>query len=380
MLSLGTFSIVTNWNGPPWLLPPLKNIMHLLERCYKLQSSESDIENISDDCIAEFVNERNFDCCSDLFLEINNTRVKNIDWKNRKDIHLMKLITFVYCSIMDFPNNIFEIKTVVKKNFSTSSNDLLFSRFVTHHLHVTGEIVGYALELWDKKLRETQNLIPDFAHNLFSFDFFFVVKGIRLCVWRTKQLNIRGTNLTNVQYANIGLQVKFIDTMKYYQQSLSFLAKSAAQNEIANFRNSCQKFIEGNAIYPTAFNSFSDQDTRRVLVYLSSRKGVIPYELIKSHEDLDTTPEGVFFSRTKFYSLLKNEIISNEEYENIKTFWQILLLQKLSNLSNIHNLQDTIILCEIFENRAKKMTKRLPYNSGNVPRQACSVAASINTC
>ena len=75
------------------------------------------------------------------------------------------------------------------------------------------------------------NLTPIFAHNLFSFDFFFVVKGIRLCVWCTKQLNIGGTNLTNVQYANIGSQVKFIDTFKYYNQSILSLAKSADENE-----------------------------------------------------------------------------------------------------------------------------------------------------
>ena len=127
----------------------------------------------------------------------------------------------------------------------------------------------------------------------------------------TKQLYIGGTNLTNIQYANIGLQVKFIDTMKYYQQSLSSPAKSADENEIANLRNFCQKFIEGNATHSTAFSSLLDQDRKLVLDYLSG--GVIPYELTKSHEDLDTAPEGEFFSRAEFYSLLKNEIISREE-------------------------------------------------------------------
>ena len=68
-------------------------------------------------------------------------------------------------------------------------------------------------------------------HNLFSYNFSFVLKGIRLCFWRTKQLNIGGTNLTNVQYANIGNQIEFIDTMKYYQQSLSSLAKNASKFE-----------------------------------------------------------------------------------------------------------------------------------------------------
>ena len=92
--------------------------------------------------------------------------------------------------------------------------------------------------------------------------------------------------------------MKFIDTMKYYQRSLSSLAKSADENEIASIRNSCQKFIEGNAMYSTAFNSLSDQDKMWVLDYLLSRKGVIHYKLIRPQEDLDTKHEGEFFSRT----------------------------------------------------------------------------------
>ena len=71
----------------------------------------------------------------------------------------------------------------------------------------------------NKKIKENNNLIPIFAHKLFSFYFCFAVKGIRWCVWRIRQLNIGGTNVTNVQYANIGNQVKFIDTIKYYQLS-----------------------------------------------------------------------------------------------------------------------------------------------------------------
>ena len=39
------------------------------------------------------------------------------------------------------------------------------------------------------------------------------------------KLNTDGINLTNVQYASIGSQVEFIDTVEYYNQSLSSLAK-----------------------------------------------------------------------------------------------------------------------------------------------------------
>ena len=80
--------------------------------------------------------------------------------------------------------------------------------------------------------------------NLFSFDFFFVVKGRRLCVWRTEQLNIGGINLINAQYANICDQVKFIDTMIYNQQFLTSLVSSGNELEKSNIRQSCQKFID----------------------------------------------------------------------------------------------------------------------------------------
>ena len=51
-------------------------------------SSESDIEDISGDCIIEFVNEMNFDNFTDLYLEIENTQVKNIKWEDRRETKL----------------------------------------------------------------------------------------------------------------------------------------------------------------------------------------------------------------------------------------------------------------------------------------------------
>ena len=72
-----------------------------------------------------------------------------------------------------------------------------------------------------------------------------------------------------------------------------------------------------------------------VLDYLSGGKRTIPHEKIKSHEGLNCVPQSEFFWKTEFYNSLKNEIISDKEYENV--FWQILHLKKLSNLNNIYN-------------------------------------------
>ena len=105
------------------------------------------------------------------------------------------------------------------------------------------------------------------------------MKDIRLCAWRATQSNICGNHLTNVQYVTIGSQVKFIDTIKYYQQLLSSLAKSANENEKANTRISLQKFIEKNPTYSPVCNSLLDENKNWVLDYLCSGKESILYEV-----------------------------------------------------------------------------------------------------
>ena len=93
-----------------------------------------------------------------------------------------------------------------------------------------------------------------------------------------------------------------------------------------------------------------------VIDYLSSGKGVIPYETIKKWEDLNEKPTlEQFFPKSAFYSSLKNSIISDEQYENAKKLFTLLKMCSLFVLNALYNFQDTIILAEIFENRAKNM-------------------------
>ena len=99
---------------------------------------------------------------------------------------------------------------------------------------------------------------------------------------------------------HVGLQVKFIDTIKYYSQSLSSLAKRADENEKTNIERTCQKFIYKTQNILAAFNSLSDENKKLVLDYLSGGKGATPCEKIKSHEDLNYVPENEVFSKTEF--------------------------------------------------------------------------------
>ena len=49
-----------------------------------------------------------------------------------------------------------------------------------------------------------------------------------------------------------------------------------------------------------------------------SRKGTIPHEMITRFDSLDIVPEKEFFSIEQFYSRLKGDIISQQEYESVK--------------------------------------------------------------
>ena len=107
-------------------------------------SKDTKVGHISDDCIAEFIDEYEFESFEDLYLDIGNTKVKNAKLENRIDFRLNKIITFASSTIMYVPDNRFEIKTVVTKDFFSNVRDLIYGGYVIHHSHLTGEVIGYA--------------------------------------------------------------------------------------------------------------------------------------------------------------------------------------------------------------------------------------------
>ena len=95
-------------------------------------------------------------------------------------------------------------------------------------------------------------------------------------------------------------QVKFIDTVKYFQQSLASLAESMADQERENVRKMCRIYLATKLVL------LSQKDEDWILDYLSSGKGVIPYRMITNFDSLNIEPEnGEFFKLEDFYSTLK---------------------------------------------------------------------------
>ena len=101
---------------------------------------------------------------------------------------------------------------------------------------------------------ENKSKISAIAHNLFRFDFFFVLEGIRAGVWRTKDISIGEKNASNINYVSIGNQIMFIDTIEYFQQSLGVLACNLTKNEKLFIRKECESFIKKNEKSARIFN------------------------------------------------------------------------------------------------------------------------------
>ena len=72
---------------------------------------------------------------------------------------------------------------------------------------------------------------------------YVLIKVIRLSVWGTEDIKIGGRNLTNINFANIGMQIKFINTLKFYQKSLVQLAQAATDNEKMSIAKITQQFL-----------------------------------------------------------------------------------------------------------------------------------------
>ena len=81
------------------------------------------------------------------------------------------------------------------------------------------------------------------ANRFFGFDIYVLIKGIRLSVWGTEDIKISGGNLTNINFTNIGMQIKFINTLKFYQKSLVQLAQAATDNEKISIAKITQQFL-----------------------------------------------------------------------------------------------------------------------------------------
>ena len=218
---------------------------------------------------------------------------------------------------------------------------------------------------------------------------YFLLKGIRVSVWDTKDINIGGSGLTTINFANIG-EVKFIDTMKYFLTSLGRLAATLDPVERERVEKLTIQFLTTHNYFSKVWKELSDNQKKILLEIIVNGKGVIPYEKIESIYSLSNVSEdGIFYSKDEFFSTLKVSAVDEDAYENAIKLFILLRMRNLSDLNDLYNVQDVILLLEMMENRFQSMKEKSGYNpriinsasklSGCIQREQSKVILALPT-
>ena len=116
----------------------------------------------------------------DLREEINHISIPKKRFASKKALFSEKLIAFLYSSMVNFCKTDKVKEIILSQKFIENIIAILENTHCIHHSHVTGEIKGYAHSLCHEKARENYFKIPVVTHNLFRFDFFFLLKGLKV--------------------------------------------------------------------------------------------------------------------------------------------------------------------------------------------------------
>ena len=202
----------------------------------------------------------------------------------------------------------------------------------------TGEYLGPCH--YDCRSKQPE-FIPIFFHNLSHYDsHLFItnlaskINGERIDVIPNNEQNyISYTKHSQVdvkendegEKKNIYFKLRFVDSLKFMGSSLASLASNLPNNKFFNLEN-----------------RFSGSQLK-----LAKRKGVFPYDWFNSLEKLNykSLPP-----KEEFYSLLKGEGISEEEYAFALEVWEVFGCETFKDYLELYNEIDVLLLADVFEN------------------------------
>ena len=230
----------------------------------------------------DFIDLEDFDTFRDVKAKIDKINIPKSRFakNNPKNFFKDKLTAYLYSQLIDFETTDKTKGVPISRKFIPNIVAIFSSKNSVHQSHKTGQNEGHSHNFCNKKVTENYSKNPLIAHNHFRFEFLFLMKVLRASVWKTRDINIWGKNPTDINFASIGNQAQFIDTIKYFQQSLGDLAGSLTSSEKAEIRRQCHVFLISRPKTQRTFVSLSEKDQDWVLDYLSTGKGVIHYQLI----------------------------------------------------------------------------------------------------
>ena len=209
-----------------------------------------------------------------------------------------------------------------KKQFSIY--DKTYSRIVRHHNHLTGEIIGPACNSCNLNCKQAK-FIPVIFHNLKNFDAHILCE--KLGKFKDQRLSCIAQN--NEKYVSFSLGwLRFIDSFQFLPASLENLVGNLAQDGIQAFSH--------------LLSETDDETEARLLL----RKGVYPYEYMDSFDKFE---EQNLPPIDQFYSTIKKDHISIEDYEHAQAVFQAYDMISLGEYHDLYLKTDVVLLTDVFE-------------------------------
>ena len=205
---------------------------------------------------------------------INKTEIKSALTQSCRLVYKfnLKVYAFLYDKIVFFPHSEIEYDTITTNKFFIHVHRLIKGKVHLHHSHMTEEILGYSHDFCNTAVIEkSKPEIPFVAHNFFGFDIFYFLKTFIASAWCSKKINIGSTNLTHVNYSVIDNEIKLIDSLKYYQKSLSELSSTLTKEEIKAVKQVTKQFFNQHYYFSTVWPYLTQQIQEKVLLQLKTR-------------------------------------------------------------------------------------------------------------
>ena len=268
---------------------------------------------------------------------IDDRFTKDIVIYNRGKDCVNKFITrmlkeYEYCSnLMKGYLNKNLIMSAEKEEMFQSSNKCwicnklfdLVDEKVRDHYRISGKFRGAAHFSCNDNLKITKK-VPVIFHNLRGYDGHLIMKEINNF---DVNIDVIPNGLEKYIAFILSRNLVFIDSMQLMNSSLDSLVKN---------------LVDGDFKYLSkAFEEFEDKDLK-----LLKEKGVYPYEYMNSFKKFNETE---LHSEIKFFSSLKNEDISEKDYEKSKNMWDTFGIKNLGEYHDLYLKTDVLLLCDVFE-------------------------------
>ena len=191
---------------------------------------------------------------------------------------------------------------------------------VRDHSQITRKYRGAAHFSFNANFKLSKK-VPVIFHNLRGYDSHLIIKEIGK--FDVKVIVIPNGLETHMAFT-VNKNLVFIDSKQFMNSSLDSLVKNLSDN---NFKYLSEKF-------------------NGELLELVKEKGVYPYKYIGSFEKFS---ENKLPDKSNFFSSLKDECISEKDYERANNIWNAFKMNSMGDYHDLYLKTDVLLLADVFK-------------------------------